>query len=212
MLKASENDEVRKMYDETADSYDSMMDSEIELPSYGDVLGRLAGRINNLSGPVIDTSVGSGHMLFKYREEYDPKRTLIGVDLSPRMVEIAGTRLGENTDIYVGNMLDLAAVESETAAAVISYFAIHHLDPEELLPAFTEWMRVLCPGGQLLVAAWEGVGPIDYGGEADIVAFRYTKSEIVIPAEAAGFRINRCTVEPVEGLPMDAVHIEGTRE
>ena len=60
----------------------------------------------------------------------------------------------------------------------------------------------------MLVAAWEGVGAIDYGEEADIVALRYTDAELVSWAEKAGFAVNRCVVEPVEDFPMDAVYLE----
>ena len=40
-LKTSSINEVREMYDATADSYADMMDKEIGLPVYAEVLGRL---------------------------------------------------------------------------------------------------------------------------------------------------------------------------
>lgn len=55
-MQPSTDDEVRRMYDETADSYAQMMDAEIGLPVYADVLGRLQRRIANIGGPVIDTA------------------------------------------------------------------------------------------------------------------------------------------------------------
>ena len=88
----------------------------------------LSRRIAHLSGPVVDTSCGPGHMLFRYRDAFDPTRELVGVDLSPRMVSITRTRLGLGAEVHVGDMRNLARVESESAAAVVSYFAIHHLN------------------------------------------------------------------------------------
>ncbi len=96
--RASPTSDVCAMYDNTADAYAKMMDGEIDLPIYGDVLGRLAGRIDGLAGPVVDTSSGSGHMLFRYRERFDPERALVGVDLSPQMVAITRAKLGQGVE------------------------------------------------------------------------------------------------------------------
>jgi len=149
-------------------------------------------------------------MLAMYQREYDSRRELVGVDLSPRLVSITRAKLGQAAKVHVGDMRNLEMIEPEAAAAAISYFAVHHLDPGALSLALREWKRITRRGGQLLAAMWEGRGPIDYGVESDIVAFRYTKAEIVEWAEAAGFDVDRCTVEPVEGFPMDAVYLEGT--
>jgi len=203
---------VCELYQGTAASYAEMMDSEIDLPVYSDTLARLAERIATIEGPVIDTSCGSGHMLLRYHERYDPERSLVGVDLSPRMVAIASARLGSSAEVLTGDMRDLRRVEPDSSAAVLSFFAIHHINPEEVTPALREWRRVLRPGGQLVLAAWEGTGPIDYGGESDVVALRYTKAEVVAWAEAAGLFADRCVVEPVEGISMEAVYLEASRK
>ena len=62
-VKTSLEKEVREFYEESADWYAELMDAEIDLPVYSDTLGRLAERIVDVSGPVIDTSCGPGHML-----------------------------------------------------------------------------------------------------------------------------------------------------
>ena len=77
--------EVRAFYEENADSYATMMDTEIDLPMYGTALSALAERIGDLDGAILDSSCGSGHMLARL-SCYAPGRTLLGVDLSPRMV------------------------------------------------------------------------------------------------------------------------------
>ena len=127
------------------------------------------------------------------------------------MVAIAGERLGLGGEVLVGDMRDLSMVGSDSAVGVLNFFAIHHLDPEGLHKALGEWHRVLRRGGQLLIAAWEGEGVIDYGGESDIVAFRYLSSELTSWAEEVGFDVTRCVIEPVEEFPMDAVYLEGVR-
>lgn len=210
-MKPSDTGEIREMYDATAESYAEMMDSEIDLPVYSDILGRLRARIANAPGTLIDTACGSGHMLSMYHERYDLNRSLLGIDLSPRMVSIAGKRLGSSAEIAIGDMRDLSTTETDSAAAVLNFFAIHHLDTEGVRVALAEWHRVLRPGGQLIVAAWEGTGAIDYGDESDIVALRYHADELTSLTRAAGFTVARCVIEPVEEIPMDAIYLEGVK-
>ena len=136
----------------------------------------------------------------------------MGVDLSPRMVLIAEEKLGTNARVAVGDMRDLSSVGSGSGSAVLNFFALHHLDFEGVKLAFREWYRILTPGGQLVVATWEGSGAIDYGDESDIVAVRYKSNELATSAQEAGFSITRSIVEPVEDFPMDAVYLEGVKE
>lgn len=163
-MKASSITKVRELYEDSAESYSEMMATEIDLPIYADTLGRLAERIADIPWPVIDTSCGSGHMLSRYHDCYDSGRSLLGIDLSPRMVAIASARLGSHAVTLTGDMRDLGKVEADSSSAVVSFFAIHHVDAGGVRAALDEWHRVLRPGGQLVVAAWEGTGPIDYGG------------------------------------------------
>ena len=46
-MKPSALKTVRDMYEDTADSYAEMMDKEIDLPLYGDLLERLQKSITN---------------------------------------------------------------------------------------------------------------------------------------------------------------------
>lgn len=107
---------------------------------------------------------------------------------------------------------DLDMVSTGSAAAVVSFFSVHHLEPEGLCAALSEWHRSLAPGGQVLIAAWEGAGVIDYGDASDVVALRYRSDELSAWTESAGLSVSRCVVEPVEGMPMDAVFLEGYKE
>ena len=136
--KTSSTDAVREMYDAEAEAYSRMMDSEIEHPLYADTLERLKTRVANLAGPIIDAPCGSGHMLSMYHETYDKKRALYGTDLSPSMAAIAAKRLGSAAEIVVGDIRNLDAVPSGSAAAVISHFAFHHLDVDEIAEALAE--------------------------------------------------------------------------
>ena len=212
IVRTSGSDAVREMYDTEAESYSNMMDSEIEHPLYSDTLGRLQARIENISGTVIDAPCGSGHMLAMYHEDFDEKRALLGIDLSPQMVAITSLRLGSAAEVLVGDIRKLDTVPSDSAAAVISHFAFHHLDADGVSQAIAEWHRVLRVGGQLLIGAWEGTGAIDYGDESDLVAVKHSADDLQRIVRESGFSITRNVVELDEGLMMDAVYIEGVKE
>ena len=211
-MKPSSLKTVRNMYESSADSYAEMMDKEISLPVYKNVLERLQESISNTPGMLLDTSCGSGHMLAMFRSQYDSNRSLIGIDISPRMVAISKNRLGERSSVMVGDMRSLPGIDSDSVAAVINFFSIHHLDLDGVRASMLEWNRVLVHKGRLLIAAWEGSGAIDYGEKSDIVALRYTSNELIEIAEGTGFIVTQCTVEPVEDFPIDAIYLECMKE
>ncbi|MBT3437119.1 MAG: methyltransferase domain-containing protein [Oceanospirillaceae bacterium] len=210
-MEVSSKTDVSAMYDATAASYAKMMQQEITQPKYADVLGRLASRIGDVSGTVVDTSCGSGHMLAMYHAQYDASRALIGIDLSPEMVALSKQYIGNYSSAIVGDMCDLASIASDSAAAVVSFFALHHLDTEGVAAAVKEWHRVLTRGGQLVIATWEGEGEIDYGSSVDIVALRYTLDDLVALIEAVGFNVSRAEVEAVDDMFMEAIYIEAEK-
>jgi len=210
-MNVSTNEQVSKMYDDASSSYNKMMDAEITQPVYTQVMTRLFDALVGLSGPIVDTSCGSGHMLAMYHAQFDKHRPLIGVDLSPEMAAISSQRIGAYAKVLVCDMRELDVLEDNSAAAVISFFALHHLDSLGVQAAFSEWHRVLATGGQLVVAAWEGEGAIDYGKSADIVALYYRLDELVDLVKKAGFDITRSVVEAVDDMPMDAIYIEATK-
>lgn len=210
--KTSSKDAVREMYDAEAESYSKMMDSEINLPLYADTLARLKARIANLAGAIIDAPCGSGHMLSMYHDDFEKERALYGIDLSPSLVAIAEERLGSAAEIMLGDIRDLGSVPSGSAAAVICYFAFHHLDVGGVKEALAEWHRVLQTGGQLVIGAWEGEGAIDYGEESDIVAILHSADTLGTMIRDSGFSITRDVVERDKEMMMNAIYIDAGRE
>jgi ubiquinone/menaquinone biosynthesis C-methylase UbiE len=210
-INTSSASDVRNLYDSSVESYAQMMEAEIELPIYAEILTRLEKRIASLEGPLLDSSCGTGHLIELYGQHCNATRQLIGVDLSPAMAAHAQNRLGNRAKIEVGDMRNLSAIAPASLAAMLSFFAVHHLGQAEIPPTLKEWAKAMTLGGQLVVAAWEGTGPIDYGDSSDVIALRYTKEELTGGFEAAGFHVDRCWVEDVEGFDMKALYLEGTR-
>lgn len=161
----------------------------------------------NVPGSILDSSCGSGHMLERIAAIYSPGRHLVGIDLSTEMVRVSTGRLGDSAKVFKGDMASLSKIADTSCAAVISFFAIHHVDLPGFRTCLDEWGRVLASGGHLFLAAWEGTGNVDYGDVCDIDARRYTKSEIAEAASLSRFRVIRHSVEPVDEMDMDSVHL-----
>jgi ubiquinone/menaquinone biosynthesis C-methylase UbiE len=209
-MQVSDTESVQHMYDDSAQGYSSMMDEEIKQPIYHKMLTSLSTAIEGLSGPVVDTSCGSGHMLYMYRQQIDAQRPLIGTDLSPEMVKISQQRLGAAIEVHTADMCRLPFLLDNSCAGVISFFAIHHLNPKGVKDAFQEWRRILISGGQLLLAAWEGEGAIDYGSFSDIQALNHSSKELIKWLAKAGFNVSICDAVTVEEMAMEAVYIQAS--
>lgn len=199
------------MYDDSAEGYSSMMDEEIKQPIYQKMLTSLSAAIQGLSGPVVDTSCGSGHMLHMYRQQIDAQRPLIGTDLSPEMVRISRQRLGTDIEVQTADMCHLPFLSDNSCAGVINFFAIHHLDLKGVKSAFHEWHRILAPDGQLLLAAWEGEGSIDYGSFSDIQALNHSTDDLKYWLTCAGFTVDTCEEVTVEDMGMDVVYLQASK-
>jgi ubiquinone/menaquinone biosynthesis C-methylase UbiE len=210
-MSHSAQTDVSKFYQEFAESYNQMMVQEIQLPIYDEILNQLADRIRGVAGTVLDSSCGSGHMLRKIKDEYVPDRELIGVDISPQMVEISKLRLEGDATVFECDMGNLSMLSDDSCAAIISFYAIQHVELTTLRQCFDEWRRLLVDGGALVVAAWEGEGQIDYGDVTDVVATRYREDEIVSCLSEAGLVVKEHSVKPVDGFEMDAVFVWATK-
>ncbi len=136
-------------------------------------------------GRVADLGTGSGQIA---RFLHDRGLLVTGIDLSPDMVAEARTRHPGIT-FETGDLLALAA-PAASYAALTAFYAIVHLDADQLVAAFTEAHRVLAPGGGLLLA-WhvgdESLRPAEFLGEACALSWNFfTTATVVAAVERAG--------------------------
>lgn len=103
---------------------------------------------------VLDVACGTGNLTLTAQSYAGPGGKVYGIDAAPEMIEVAqkkAARTGSPVVFKVGLAEELEFPEA-TFDVIISRLAIHHL-PDEIKPrAFSEFVRVLKPGGRLLIA------------------------------------------------------------
>ena len=65
--------------------------------------------------------------------------------------------------------------------------------------------------GSISLSCLGGEGTIDYGDESELTALRYTREQVELWVTEAGFITDRCKVDPVEEMPMDAIYLEASK-
>ncbi|OIO03991.1 MAG: ArsR family transcriptional regulator [Desulfovibrionaceae bacterium CG1_02_65_16] len=138
---------TRRFFDAVAGQW---RDLSREILGDFDLAEELAGRLH--PGMIVaDLGCGPGELLSRLGES---ARQVIGVDASPRMLELAGARLAgrSNVSLRLGELEHLPLREAEAQAVTLS-LVLHHIDDPHA--ALAEARRVLAPGGSLLVAEFD---------------------------------------------------------
>jgi SAM-dependent methyltransferase len=134
-------------YDRVAAAYAEQFRDELAHKPLDRALLNTVFELAGAGGPVADIGCGPGQVT---RYLHDGGATATGIDLSAGMVAAAQAASPE-VEFRQGSMLDLP-LKDGLLAAIVSFYAIIHLRPEEIGVAFQEFRRVLRPGGSLLLA------------------------------------------------------------
>ncbi len=140
--------ETRRAFDEWADSYEEDVRKGLGvLEGHDQSLARAAKLLPVEPGQkLLDVGVGTGAFGVLFEER---GATVTGVDISPRMLELAG-RNHPRWPLHEGHFMALPLADS-SMDAVVSAFAFHHLETAERPDALREIFRVLRRGGAFLL-------------------------------------------------------------
>jgi len=179
---------IRESYDWIADDYAREIYGELQhKPRDRELLDRFASKTAG-RGQVCDMGCGPGQVA---RYLCSAGVEVFGLDLSPRMVEVA-RRLNPDTPFREGNMMALD-LQDDALAGIAAFYAIVNI-PEESLPSvFREMHRVLRPDGLLLMAFHLGDEVLRkeelWGKTVSMDFFFFQALSIRQKLEAAGFAI-----------------------
>jgi SAM-dependent methyltransferase len=181
---------VRATYDAVAVDYARLLpDLSSEAPLDLAMLATFTDLTLATLGPVADVGCGAGRVTAHL---HSLGIDAFGVDLSPRMVDIA-RRTYPHLRFDVGSMTDLALGDS-SLGGVLAWYSIIHTPPEDLPAVFTEFFRVMAPGAHLLLGFHAGDERRSmtraYGHEVSCDAYRLPPDRVAGLLNEAGFDVH----------------------
>ncbi|MBC6457255.1 class I SAM-dependent methyltransferase [Actinomadura sp. HBU206391] len=202
-LRAAESvdwPDISHTYDVVADDYATAFADELAgKPFDRELLDRYASAVAG-QGAVWDVGCGPAAHVTRYLA--DRGVDVAGVDLSPRVVDVARSR-ERDLRFGVADMCDLPA-EDGSLAGIVAFYSVIHLPRERIPEALAEFRRVLARDGALLLAMHGGEGIIStdewLGHAVPIRATLMSPGELAEAVEAAGFTlVEQHAREPYEG-------------
>jgi SAM-dependent methyltransferase len=195
-----DHNEVRATYDTVASSYSELIpglsaEAILDVAAIDSFVARV---LENGGGPVLDAGAGPGRITnYLVSRGVDAS----GIDLSPRMVEVARRSYPE-LRFAVGSIGRLE-ISGASLAGVVAWYSIIHTPPEELPGIFADFYRVLRPGGVLLIGMHVGEGMVrvtrSYGHDVGVDLQLFDPTEIAIALREAHFTIAAQVVREPQG-------------
>ncbi|WP_104172892.1 class I SAM-dependent methyltransferase [Arthrobacter sp. Y81] len=181
---------VRSAYDTVAESYARLLpDATFETPADRGMIEAFAGYVKEgNAGPVLDAGCGAGRMTgLLSRLGVD----VSGIDVSAGMVEVA-RRTYPGLRFEVAELRNLPSPDMHLGG-VFAWYSIIHLAPGDLPGVFTEFFRVLTPGGYAMISFQVGDGPRHiaraYGHDVSMDAHLFPPATVIERLTNAGFTI-----------------------
>ncbi|PRX95478.1 class I SAM-dependent methyltransferase [Allonocardiopsis opalescens] len=154
-------EETRAAYDGVVELYASMFADRLESQPYARVMvGTFAELVRGTGNPrVADVGCGPGHLTAML---HDLGLDAFGLDLSPAMVEHA--RRAHPALRFEEARMEALPVGDRVLGGVLARYSMIHTPPGELPALLAEQVRVLAPGGLLLVSffATDGAEPVRF--------------------------------------------------
>lgn len=134
-------------YDQNSQLYFDHVGSEMQHPSLDRSALRLFAELVGPNADTLDAGCGPGHVAAFLAAN---GLNISGIDFSPALIELARASFPE-IDFSVGQLADLP-LGRRSVEAVVSRHSIIHTEPQRLEEVFSEFARVLAPGGRLLLS------------------------------------------------------------
>ena len=193
-------------YDQIAEEYAEKFFHELEhKPKDRELLDHLVAEVKSL-GLICDMGCGPGEVA-RYLKDHGAD--VLGVDISPRMIEQA-QRLSPDIVFRQGDMMCLD-VADDTWGGIAAFYSIIHISRNKVVEALQELRRVLKPGGSLLLAIHLGSETLHvddmWDKKVSMDFMFFTREEMKGYLSAADFVIE----DVIEREPYPDVEYQGAR-
>src|SRR5271156_6370980 len=178
-----------EVFDNWAEVYDTQPNPLLSLEQR--ILGSRLGDVRGLD--ILDAGCGTGRWLHQLAGR--SPRSLIGVDISPAMLLLAGTKLDANCDLRRGSCAALP-VGDATTDMVLSSFVVSYLDD---LDAFAQEVnRVARPGATVFLSDMhpDTEARCDWkrgfhagGSDGELHGRRWSLAQVAQAFQACGFKV-----------------------
>jgi SAM-dependent methyltransferase len=191
MIEPSYLSVTRAAYDTVAVDYAKFVINELAAkPLDRAMLAAFAERVQaDGNGQVADLGCGPGRVTAHLQSL---GLTAFGVDLSPEMIAVARRTYPELR--FDEGLLTALDLEDSVLGGIVAWYSIIHTPPELLPQVFTEFERVLAPGGHLLLAFQAGDErrrlEQAYGHAVSYDAYRLPPDRITELLSHAGFVVD----------------------
>lgn len=198
--------DTKAAYDAVAARYAELFSGVLDtLPMERALLAAFAELVQaHDAGPVADVGCGPGHVTAHL---HGLGVATFGIDLSAEMVALArrahpGLRFAE------GSMTALNVADGALGGILASFSTIH-TPPAQLPAVFTEFQRVLAPGGHLLLGFFAGDDPLPQEFDHKVtLAYRWSPDRLAELLRQAGFaEVARMLREPGENERFRHAHL-----
>jgi len=188
--------DLASSWDRLAEQYVEKFDDELDhKPFDRDQLNRFAKSVRG-NGQVCDLGCGPGQIA-RFLSELG--LDVRGVDLSPGMIEQA-RRINPQIEFRVGDMLALDQPDG-SLAGIVAFYSIIHIPRARVVDALGEMLRVLQPGGVLLLAFHLGDEDLHldelWDEEVNMDAYFFERAEMEAYLRDVGFEVE----EVIERAP-----------
>ncbi|MBP2321074.1 SAM-dependent methyltransferase [Kibdelosporangium banguiense] len=198
MTEQSTLHDTRVAYDAIASLYAELFSNVLEtLPMERALLAAFAELVQTHdAGPVADIGCGPGHIT-AHMNALGP--ATFGIDLSSAMIALA-RQAHPNLQFDEGSMTALNLADG-TLGGIIAFYSVIHTPPQQLPAVFTEFERVLAPGGHLMLGFFAGDNPVPQEFDHKVtLAYRWSPDSLADLLRQAGFaEVARLQREPRTG-------------
>jgi len=129
------------------DLYDRSIELTMREPRWRPLVTRLAAG----SDVVVEVGAGTGRQSLELERVCDQ---VIAVDGDPDALAIARRKPGADGIDWRSGMADALPADGGVASVVVMTLLLHHLDADAKRRALSEALRVLRPGGRIVIADW----------------------------------------------------------